>query len=306
MIRFGEFAEPDPGPTDVLVQVHATTVNPVDTFVRSGLFATPLPMPFVVGRDLTGTVLSTGPGATAFRPGDPVWCNSLGHAGRQGAAAERAVVSIDRLYRLPPGVAPEQAVTVLHPAATAHLALFTHGRLRAGETVVVAGAAGNVGAAAVTMAAEAGARVVAVAAAADADYCTALGADEVLDYRNPDLGPIRPDLYLDTSGHNDLEAVLDTLAFRGRIVVMSGATARPVLPIAALYMHDRTITGFVISHATTTELAEAATAVNRHLAASRLRSRATLDRPLSDTADVHRLLERGGLHGRRVVLHTSY
>ncbi|WP_433064208.1 alcohol dehydrogenase catalytic domain-containing protein [Dactylosporangium sp. CS-033363] len=303
VIRFGEFAEPDPGPTDVLVQVRATTVNPVDTFVRSGLFETPLPMPFVVGRDLTGTVLSTGPGATAFRPGDPVWCNSLGHDGRQGAAAERAVVSIDRLYRLPPSVAPEQAVTVLHPAATAYLALFTHGRLRAGETVVVAGAAGNVGAAAVTMAAEAGARVVAVASAADAEYCTTLGADEVLDYRDPDLRPVRPDLYLDTSGHNDLPAVLDTLAFRGRIVVMSGANAHPVLPVAALYMHDRSITGFVISHATTAELAEAAAAVNRHLAAGHLRSRATLDLPLSETAEVHRMLERGDLHGRRVVLH---
>ncbi|WP_426514039.1 NADPH:quinone reductase [Dactylosporangium sp. McL0621] len=302
VIRYGELDDPVPGPTDVLVEVVATTVNPVDAFVRSGLFRTPLPMPFVVGRDLAGTVVAAGPGAAGFAPGDAVWCNSLGHAGRQGAAAQFAVVPIERSYPLPPGVAPETAVTVAHPAATAYLALFTHGRLRAGETVAVAGGAGNVGAALIVLAAEAGARVVATASAADAEYCRSLGAHEVLDYREAGLGTRRPDLYVDTSGRNDLETVLDRLAFRGRAVILSGATSRPVLPAAALYMDDRTVTGFVISHATTAELAKAAAAVNRLLAAGRLRPRATVELPLSATAEAHRMLERGDLRGRRVVL----
>ncbi|WP_344340076.1 alcohol dehydrogenase catalytic domain-containing protein, partial [Kitasatospora putterlickiae] len=151
-IRHGEVPEPDPGPTDVLVAVTAVSVNPVDTFVRSGLFRTPLPFPFVIGRDLVGTVLRAGPGAPGFRPGDRVWCNSLGHGGRQGAAAERAAVPADRLYRLPPGVDPAEAVAALHPAATAHLALFTHGGLRTGETVLVGGGGGNVGGALITLA----------------------------------------------------------------------------------------------------------------------------------------------------------
>jgi NADPH:quinone reductase-like Zn-dependent oxidoreductase len=309
VIRYGELDDPAPGPTDVLVDVVATTVNPVDTFVRSGLFRTPLPMPFVVGRDLAGVVAAAGPGAAGFAPGDAVWCGSLGHAGRQGAAAQRAVVPVERLYRLPPGVAPETAVTVAHPASTAYLALFTHGRLRAGETVVVAGAAGNVGAALVVLAAQAGARVVATAAASDAGYCASLGADAVLDYRAADLAarlrracPDGADLYLDTSGRNELEAVLELLAFRGRVVILSGAGSRPVLPAAALYMRDLTVTGFVISHASAAELAQAAAAVNRLLAAGRLRPRATVELPLSATAEAHRMLERGELHGRRVVL----
>ncbi|WP_432994826.1 NADPH:quinone reductase [Dactylosporangium sp. CA-233914] len=303
VIRFGEFPDPVPGPTDVLVEVHATTVNPVDTFVRSGQFRTPLPMPFVVGRDLVGVVRTAG--TSGFTPGEPVWCNSLGHAGRQGAAAQLAVVAMDRLYRLPPAVAPATAVTMVHPAGTAYLGLFTHGRLRAGETLVVAGAAGNVGAALVSMAVEAGARVVATASAADAEYCRDLGAAEVLDYRDADLAKACPDgidLYLDTSGRNDLETVVDLLAFRGRIVLLAGAASRPVLPAGALYMHDRTVTGFVISHATTAELAEAAVAINRLLAAGRLRPRVTVDLPLSATAEAHRMIERGELHGRRVVL----
>ncbi|UWP87133.1 NADPH:quinone reductase [Dactylosporangium fulvum] len=312
VIRHGELPAPVPGPTDVLVDVIATTVNPVDTFVRSGLFRTPLPMPFVVGRDLVGTVARAGAGAAGFAPGDLVWCNSLGHAGRQGAAAEQAVVPVERLYRLPAGVPPETAVTAVHPAGTAYLGLFTHGRLRAGETVVVEGAAGNVGTALVALAVEAGARVVATAAAADAAYCADLGAAEVLDYRAPDLTdrlagacPDGIDLYLDTSGRNDLETVVELLAFRGRVVLVAGAATRPVLPAGALYMHDRTVTGFVISHATASELAEAAVTINRLLAAGRLRPRATVDLPLSATAEAHRMIERGELHGRRVVLRPS-
>ncbi|GLF92637.1 NADPH:quinone reductase [Streptomyces yaizuensis] len=308
-IRYGELPSPVPGPTDVLVDTLATTVNPVDTFVRSGLFPTPVPFPFVIGRDLVGTVAAAGPGAPGFAAGDRVWTNSLGHGGRQGAAAGRAVVPADRLYHLPAGVRAEDAVAVVHPAATAHLGLFAHGRLRAGETVLVAGAAGNVGAALVTLAVDAGARVVATAAARDLDHCRSLGAAVALDYRDPDLAgrlaaacPAGVDLHLDTSGANDLEAAVELLAPRGRIVLLAGARSRPVLPVGPLYMKDCSIAGFVISHATSTELAGAATTVNRLLADGRLRPRSVETLPLSAAAEVHGRMERGELHGRRMVL----
>ncbi|MEU2170140.1 NADPH:quinone reductase [Micromonospora chersina] len=308
-IRYGELPAPRPGPTDVLVDVLATTVNPVDTFVRSGAYPTAMPLPFVVGRDMVGRVAEAGPGAPGLRVGDLVWCNSLGYDGRQGAAAEQAVVPAERLYRLPDGVDPATAVTVLHPTATAYLALFVHGRLRPGETVVVEGAAGNVGSALVTLAAAAGARVVATASAADAGYCRGLGAAEVLDYRDPGLlsrlrsaCPDSMDVYLDTSGRNELESIVDLLALRGRIVLMAGLRSRPVLPAGSLYLNDRTITGFVISHATVSELAEAAGAVNRLLAAGRVAPRGVVSLPLSAVGEAHRMLERGELRGRRVVI----
>ncbi|MCX3061815.1 NADPH:quinone reductase [Streptomyces beihaiensis] len=308
-IRYGELPEPVAGPTDVLVAVEAVSANPVDTFVRSGVFRTPLQFPAVIGRDLVGTVVSAGPGAPGFAPGDRVWCNSLGHGGRQGAAAERAVVPADRLYRLPDGVDPADAVAVLHPGATAHLGLFTHGRVRPGETVLVLGAAGNVGSALVVMAVEAGARVVATAAARDAEYVASLGAHAVLDYRDPELArgigeacPDGVDVHLDTSGTNDLTAAVETLAHRGRIVLLAGAAARPALPAGPLYMKDGSVVGFVISHATTAELAEAARTLNRLLAGGRLRPRQVERAPLSDAARTHRRLEEGKLHGRRVVL----
>lgn len=307
-IRYGELPDPRPGPDGVLVRVAATTVNPVDTFIRSGAWRTPVEFPFVIGRDLVGTVVETGAGVTGFRSGDPVWCNSLGHAGRQGAAAELAVVPADRLYHLPPGV-PAEAVTVFHPAATAYLALFTHGRLRPGETVVVIGGGGNVGGAAIRFAAGAGARVVAVARDSDADHCRSLGAAEVVDYRDPGwvdavrrAAPDGVDLYLDSAGRNDLATALDLLAWRGRVVVVAGMATRPVVPAASLYLRDATVTGFVISRATVAELAEAAGGINRLLADGSLRSRAVDRLPLREAAESHRRQEAGELHGRRVVV----
>ncbi|MEU6479997.1 zinc-binding dehydrogenase [Streptomyces sp. NPDC047017] len=308
LIHWGELPAPVPGPGEVLVDVLATTVDPVDTFVRSGLFRTPLPFPFVVGRDLVGTVAADGAG---FAAGERVWCDSLGHDGRQGAAAEQAAVPADRLYRLPPGVRPEEAVAVFHPAATAFLALFTHGGLRAGETVLVGGAGGNVGGALVELAAAAGARVLATAAPRDHARVRSLGAADVVDYRAEDLAvrlaalaPDGVDVHVDTSGHNELRTAVALLALRGRIVLLAGARDEPVtaLPTGPLYMKDGSVRGFVISHATAGELAEAAAAVNERLAAGGLRPRAIEYQPLSATADVHRRMERGELRGRRVVL----
>ncbi|QLE74394.1 NADPH:quinone reductase [Streptomyces rectiverticillatus] len=300
---------PGPGPTDVLVDVAATTVNPVDTLVRSGRFRTALPFPFVVGRDLVGTVAEAGPGAPGFAPGDPVWCNSLGHCGRQGAAAEQAVVPADRLYPLPAGARPEDVVAVAHPAATAYLALFTHGGLRAGGTVFVGGAAGNVGSALVALAVWAGARVVATAAARDAEYVRSLGADEVLDYAAPGLAgrlaaaaPRGVDVHVTTHGGHDLDAAVPLLAPRGRIVLLAGVAARPVLPVGPLYQKGGSVVGFAISHASTAELAEAAGVVGRLAATGRLRARAVERLPLAAAAEAHRRMEDGELRGRRVVL----
>ncbi|MET8682021.1 NADPH:quinone reductase [Streptomyces sp. NPDC004647] len=308
VIRYGKLAAPRPGPTDVLVDVTAVSVNHVDTFVRSGAWRTPLEFPFVIGRDLVGTVADAGPGAHGFAAGDPVWCNSLGHDGRQGAAAGQAVVPLDRLYRLPGGVDPVDAVAVVHPAATAYLGLFTHGRLRPGETVVVVGAAGNVGSALVVMAAQAGARVIATAGARDADFCRSLGAAEVIDYRDPavpqrirDAGPRGVDVYIDTSGENDLVNAVDLLAGRGRIVLLAGMRTRPVLPVGPLYLKDRSVLGFAISHATAAELTEAAGTINRLLAEGRLRPRAVETLPLSAAAEAHRRLEGGKVHGKLVL-----
>lgn len=311
-IRYGDLPPPRPASGEVLVDVAYTAVNHVDTFVRSGAWRTPLTFPFVIGRDLVGTVAADSPPAGGFVPGERVWCLSMGHAGRQGAAAERVAVPADRLYRLPPEVPGAEAAALAHPAATAYLALFVHGGLRPGARVVVVGAGGNVGGAAVVMAAEAGARVTAVASAADAAYCRALGAEAAVDYRAPDLAgalaalhPEGADLVVDAAGRNDVETAVPLLARRGRMVLLAGMATRPVLPAGPLYLLDRTVTGFAISQAATDELAAAADHVARLAAAGRLRPRRVEVLPLSEAAQAHRRLEAGEGAGVRFVLATG-
>jgi NADPH:quinone reductase-like Zn-dependent oxidoreductase len=307
VITYGEMDRPVPGPTDVLVRVEAAAVDPVDTFVRSGAYRTPTPFPFVLGRDLVGTVADIGPGATGFAVGDRVWSHSMGHGGRQGVTAEYCVVGVDRLYHLPGDVDAARAVAVLHPVATAHLALFRHARLRPGETVLVIGGAGNVGRAATVLAARAGARVLAVARAETAPDCLRAGATAVVDHRDPDAAEqLREltgdgvDVHLDTSGHQDLDAALALVGHGARVVLMAGRSARPVLPVGAVYPRDVSLVGFAISNSSVDDLAGTARVINHGLADDAFPIPVTVELPLSRTAEAHRMIE-AGVRGRIVL-----
>jgi NADPH:quinone reductase-like Zn-dependent oxidoreductase len=306
-IRIGPLQEPVPGPTDVLVAVTAVAVNPVDTFIRSGRYRTPIAFPFTIGRDLVGTVVQA-PVGTGLTAGEQVWCNSLGHDGRQGSFAQFAVVPAARLYRLPSGVDPLVAVAIAHPAATAYLAWFCHGDLRPGHTVYVGGGAGNVGRAAITMAAYAGARVIAGARPADQAACRAVGADAVVDYSDPDLdirlrdiAPSGVDLYWDTSGRGDLAHAVQSVRVGGQVLLSAGQVEPLPLSSWQLYTNDISLRGFVISRATITELADAAQLINRLLADGQLTARIADQLPLAQAAEAHRRLEAGEVSGRLVL-----
>ncbi|WP_372699049.1 NADPH:quinone reductase [Arthrobacter sp. JSM 101049] len=307
----GELVLPAPscGPDQVLLRVDAVAVNHVDTFVRSGVYATDLDFPVAVGRDAVGTVEATGTGVRGVGVGQRAWTNSLGFDGRPGATAELVAVDAERLYPLPDGVDPLIAAAALHPCATAALAVGRHGQLEAGQTVYVAGGAGQVGSAAIVVAKARGARVLASASAADADYCRGLGADVVLDYHDADLaGRLREaaprglNVQVDTSGHNDLEMAVDLAARRGRIVVMAGPASTPVLPAGQLYMRDASVHGFAISNATVGELAEAAQTVNTLLADRAWEPRNLVRGAFRDAGWAHAQLEAGQVHGTRIVL----
>lgn len=303
-IRVGELPIPSAGPTDVLVAVQLVAANPVDALVRSGAYPTKVTFPFVVGRDLVGTVAASGAGAP-FQPGESVWANSLGHDGRQGSFAGYAVVPAERCYRLPEGVDPAVAVAAAHPAATAYLGWFCHGGLRAGQCVYVGGGAGNVGSAAIAMARRAGARVLASAKPADHERCLALGASEVLDYRDPalgekllDLAPGGLDIFWDSSGHNELGLAAEVLAPRGRVLITAAVEERILTPLRRLYTRDVSQHGFVISRASSSQLAGAARLVNDMLEAGELAPQIAQVLPLSVTAEVHARLESGRVSGR--------
>ncbi|MUM23595.1 NADPH:quinone reductase [Mycobacterium sp. CBMA271] len=307
-IRYGTLPEPVTAAGEVLVQVDAVAVNPVDTFVRSGSYPTAIPLPFVVGRDLVGTVHEEAGG---FLPGERVWCTSLGYDGRQGATAELAAVPAERLYRLPTDVDPVTAVAVAHPASTAYLATFDYGQTKAGDTVLIVGAAGNVGSAAVALAVRSGATVVAVAARRSLERCLEIGAHEAYDYASDWVAQVSTkhrdhvDVYLDTSGVNDVAAAVDLLAPHGRIVLLSGDgtvdTQRPV-PLGPLYRKSGSIRGFVMSRASAEQLADAAQRTTGLLAEGALLPNAIDLMQFSETARAHRRIETETMGGTRLVL----
>ena len=109
VIRYGELPKPSPKQGEVLVWVGAASLNPIDTYIRSGAVAMPLPKPFIPGCDLAGTVEAVGPGVQRFKAGDRVWRSNQGLLGRQGTFAEYACVAEEWLYPTPPNVRDEEA-----------------------------------------------------------------------------------------------------------------------------------------------------------------------------------------------------
>jgi NADPH:quinone reductase-like Zn-dependent oxidoreductase len=298
VVEVGELPVPVPGPTDVLVAVEVAVVDPVDTFIRSGRWPTLTPLPFVTGRDLVGTVAAVGAGS-GFSPGDRVWSNSLGHAGRQGSCAEYAVVPGDRLYPLPDGAIAAEAAAAFHSAGTAFIGLHHRACARAGQTILIGGAAGGIGSALARFAAEAGLRVIATARPCDHARCLEQGASAVFDFGDPGLAhrvlevaPGGADIHWDTSGQMPLNALASMTAVGGKIIVTAGVAPQPPQTLLqAVYTRDISVIGFVISLATATELADAAQAVNRHLASGSFTMKGTSVMPLDKTAEAHALVE---------------
>jgi len=308
-IEYGELPVPQPGPTDVLVRVEASEVNNVDLFVRSGAYPTHTPLPFVIGRDLVGSVVAAGLGVADFEAGDRVWCNSLGYDGRQGAFAEYAVVPAERLYPLPERADPHATVALLHGAATAWLGLVREADVRTGDTVFIEGGAGSVGSASVQMATALGARVVVTASSHDADWCRRCGAEAVVDYHLEDryerirrASPEGIDVWWDTSGHNNFTACLPLLNRHARVLVMAGLQhSQPVLPVGALYTREVTLHGFAMSNATAVDLARAAQTINRLLDRGQLQARIGATYSLAEAARAHEAMATGAVRGRIVV-----
>jgi len=279
-IRYGDLEEPIPRNDQVLVKVVAVTVNPVDTYIRSGAYPIPLPRPFIIGRDLVGIVEAVGRGVTRFAPGQRVWCNNQGYGGRQGTFAEFVAVDEGLLYPLPDGVNEHEAVAVVHSALTACIGLVREAAIQAGETLLINGGSGNVGSAALQVAHHFGARVIVTAGSTEKiRRCLELGADRAVNYKTEDVAAaIRDfasqgvDVYWDTTQEPDFERSVPLLKHRGRIILMAGLNAHPPFPVGAFYTKDCSMHGFAITNATPEELRDVADQINRLLAAGALRA----------------------------------
>ena len=181
-----EIDRPEPDHGQVLVEVAAAGVNPVDTYFRDGSY-TPVGLPFTPGVDVAGTVAEAGPGVDDLEPGDAVFGMGIGNVAYQGAYAEYAVVPTDNLGPVPDGVDLVEAGSAGVAAGTAWRALIEHAGLEPAEDCLVHGGSGGVGHAAVQIAAAAGAHVITTASPDYHDRLDDLGADVVLDYGRDDL-----------------------------------------------------------------------------------------------------------------------
>jgi NADPH:quinone reductase-like Zn-dependent oxidoreductase len=192
---------PVPGEGEVLVRVLAAGVGPWDSWIRAGKSVLPQPLPLTLGSDLSGVVEAIGPGVSDLQPGDAVF--GVTNERFTGAYAEYAVAAATIIDRRPDELDPVDAATVPVVAVTAQQAIERAGS-SAGETVLIHGAAGSVGAFAVQLAHQAGVRVIATAGVRDLNFVRGLGADTVVDYR---AGRFE-------DAARDVDAVLDLSAAR--------------------------------------------------------------------------------------------
>src|SRR5256714_2540909 len=310
-----ELPAPKHGPSQCLVKVGAVAVNPVDTYIRSGLVQMPLPSPVIVGCDLAGTVVEVGLSVTRFEPGDRVWGSNQGLLGRQGTFAEFCAIDESWLYPTPKGVSDEQAAAIALVGITAHLGLVRDAKLQKGETIFVHGGSGGVGSTVVQMAKAVGARVMATAGSdKKAELCRKLGADFVINYKTQNLetelkriAPAGVNVWWETLREPNFDLAVGALAARGRMIVMAGREARPAFPVGPFYVKGCSLHGFTVFMATPEEQQECAEEINRWLIEGKLK--ANIDRvlPLSQAAAAHRLQEQstvgktGALSGKIVL-----
>jgi len=298
-IAYGDLPAPALGPSQCLVKVATVAVNPIDTYIRGGLVPMQLPMPYIIGCDLAGTVVEAGSKAARFKPGDRVWGSNQGLLGRQGTFAEFAAVDEEWLYPTPKGVADEQAAAIALVGITAHLGLVREAKLKSGETLFVNGGSGGVGAMVVQIAKAIGARVVTTAGSEEKVGRTRkLGADLAINYKTEDVSAAIKsfaangvNVWWETLREPDFDRDISHLAPRGRMILMAGRDARPAFPVGPFYVKGCALHGFAMFNATAEQQRAAAEDINRWLAEGRVK--ANIDRvlPLSQAAAAHRLQE---------------
>ena len=210
--------QPVAGPGQVLVRTRAAGINGLDWKIREGFVrdAFPLPLPAVLGIEVAGVVEALGPGATRFRIGDRV----MGQLGGLGAYAEYTVVNEANLARIPDALSDVQAAAIPVAAVSAWQSLHHAGPIRAGQRILIHGAAGGLGGYAVQYAKRFGAEVFATASTAHVDYVRSLGADHVIDYRTQRFEDVARDidLVLDFVGGDALERSWAVLNATGVVV----------------------------------------------------------------------------------------
>src|SRR5260221_6684676 len=205
MLRYGDAPDPVAGPGEIVVDVHAASVNAADYKVRLGSYDSKLKFPYILGRDFSGLVSAVGPGVDDLAVGDAVF--GVMDAGIEGCYAEKVAIKSALVAKKPPRLGHAEAAAMALTSLTAIWALKDTAKLKRGETVLIQGGAGGVAGFAIQLAKHIGATVVTTASARNHDYVKSLGADRIIDYNAEDFtkvaGPC--DVVFDTVG-GDVQA----------------------------------------------------------------------------------------------------
>jgi len=220
-----EVPKPVPHTGQVLVRVHATSINPLDYQVRRGDYADLVPLPAITGHDVSGVVEAIGPGVTNFAPGDEVWYTPQIFDG-PGSYAEYHVAAENIVAKKPLSLSHLEAASLSLVGGTAWEALTVRAAPRVGESILIHGGAGGVGHVAIQLAKAIGAKVFTTVREANAEFVKRMGADVIIDYEKEDYvdAIMREtagrgvDVVFDTLGGNTLSRSPDALAQMGRVV----------------------------------------------------------------------------------------
>jgi len=293
VMRFEQVLRPTPGHGEVLLKVEATGVGPWDAWIRAGKSALPQALPLTPGSDLSGEVVAVGPAVSDLRVGDQVY--GVTNSRFIGAYAEYAVASAAMVSKKPTSLTYIEAASVPVVAVTAWQALFDQAHIKEGQTLLIHGAAGNVGAYAVQLARRAGVRTIATAATNDIPFVHDLGAERAIDYRTQRFEEeVRDaDAVIDLVGGETQERSFQVLRRGGKLV---SAVSRPDQHLAQSHGVEA---AFFLVNVTSQYLAEIAGLVD----GGKLRTRVGTVLPFADAREAHFMLEgiRSHLNGKIVL-----
>ena len=299
---------PKVGPKDVLLKVKAAGVNPVETYIRSGQYARLPSLPFTPGGDAAGLVEELGSGVDNVKKGDRVWTKTA----RTGSYAEYAVVPAQNVFPLPSHLSFAQGAALPVPYLTAYRALFFKGCARPGETVLVHGASGGVGVAAVQFARAYGMTVIGTAGTDEGlDLVKKAGVHFAFNHRQSDYqDEIRTlassgsgvDLVIENAAHINLGSDLKLLAPGGRVVVVGSRGPIEINPRDAM-SREASVTGVMLNASTDAQIMESVKAINAGITNGWLRPIVGKEYALNKASEAHRdIMEGPGALGKTVLI----
>ncbi len=305
VMKIEDVPAPAAGPGQILIRVRAVGVNPVDTYIRSGMYARKPNLPYTPHADIAGTVEAAGDGVTRVKPGDRVYAYMV-----DGGGAELARADEWQVQRLPDRATFAQGAAIGVPYATAWRALFLKTHARPGETVLIHGASGAVGVAAVQLARAHGMRVIGTAGTADGlRLVREQGAHEALNHRDADYltkisaltGGRGPDVILEMMANVNLDKDLDVLAPHGRIMVI-GNRGRVEIDARKMMGKDGAMLGMTLFNTTRDEFKEIHAAIVAGLENGTLNPVVRKEMPLAQAPQAHVEVMEPGAFGKIVLV----